>query len=134
MIQIRRDVFETNSSSVHSITMCMKSDFDDWCDDKLWYYNSCSLPEGKTSPFFTWEEMIDFLKSRTYGPDEDTLREIMELRENSSSDLEQLLSEYEFYTYDSYETCHSDYEHYVEYFTTPSGEKVVSFGYAGANY
>lgn len=28
--QIRRGVFETNSSSVHSITMCMKSDFDKW--------------------------------------------------------------------------------------------------------
>ena len=26
--QVRRGVFETNSSSVHSITMCMKSDFD----------------------------------------------------------------------------------------------------------
>ena len=28
--QIRRGVFETNSSSVHSLTMCMKSDFDKW--------------------------------------------------------------------------------------------------------
>lgn len=25
--QIRRGVFETNSSSVHSLTMCMESDF-----------------------------------------------------------------------------------------------------------
>ena len=28
--QIRRGVFETNSSSTHSITMCMKSDYDRW--------------------------------------------------------------------------------------------------------
>lgn len=28
--QVRRNVFETNSSSVHSLTMCMKSDFDKW--------------------------------------------------------------------------------------------------------
>lgn len=27
---IRRGVFETNSSSVHSLTMCMKSDFEKW--------------------------------------------------------------------------------------------------------
>lgn len=33
--QIRRGVFETNSSSVHSITMCMKSDYDRWVDDEL---------------------------------------------------------------------------------------------------
>lgn len=30
MKQIRRNVFETNSSSTHSLTMCMKSDYDKW--------------------------------------------------------------------------------------------------------
>ena len=33
--QIRRGVFETNSSSVHSLTMCMKSDFDKWVSGEL---------------------------------------------------------------------------------------------------
>lgn len=33
--QIRRGVFETNSSSVHSITMCMKSDYDKWVAGEL---------------------------------------------------------------------------------------------------
>lgn len=33
--QIRRGVFETNSSSVHSLTMCMKSDFDKWVAGEL---------------------------------------------------------------------------------------------------
>ena len=33
--QIRRGVFETNSSSVHSITMCMKSDYDKWVSGEL---------------------------------------------------------------------------------------------------
>lgn len=28
--QIRCRIFETNSSSVHSLTMCIKSDFDRW--------------------------------------------------------------------------------------------------------
>ena len=27
-ILVRRGIFETNSSSVHSLTMCTKSDFD----------------------------------------------------------------------------------------------------------
>lgn len=33
--QIRRGVFETNSSSVHSLTMCMQSDFDKWVAGEL---------------------------------------------------------------------------------------------------
>jgi len=28
--QIRRSVFETNSSSTHSITMCSNTDFEKW--------------------------------------------------------------------------------------------------------
>lgn len=35
MRQIRRNVFETNSSSTHSITMCMKSEFDKWVKGEL---------------------------------------------------------------------------------------------------
>ena len=35
MKQIRRNVFETNSSSTHSITMCMKSDYDKWVAGEL---------------------------------------------------------------------------------------------------
>lgn len=35
MKQIRRNVFETNSSSTHSITMCMKSDYDRWVAGEL---------------------------------------------------------------------------------------------------
>ena len=33
--QIRRGVFETNSSSVHSLTMCMESDYDRWKNGEL---------------------------------------------------------------------------------------------------
>ena len=33
--QIRRGTFETNSSSTHSITMCMKSEFDRWLIGEL---------------------------------------------------------------------------------------------------
>lgn len=37
MRQVRRGVFETNSSSVHSITMCMKSDYDKWVNGELYW-------------------------------------------------------------------------------------------------
>lgn len=133
MKQIRHNVFETNSSSVHSITMCMKSDYDAWCNGEVWFLNR-RLPKGKTSPFFTWDEVVEFLKSYEYGPSEEELMDILELKENNSTELEEALVEYEFYSLDSYEYCNSDYEHYCEEFTTPSGERVVSFGYSGASY
>lgn len=133
MIQIRHNVFETNSSSVHSITMCMKSDYDAWCNGEVWFLNR-TLPKGKTSPFYTWDEVIEFLKSYKYGPSEEELMDILELKENNSTELEEALSEYDFYSLDSYEYCNSDYEHYCKEFTTPSGESVVSFGYSGASY
>ena len=37
MIQIRRNLFETNSSSTHSITMCTKSDYEKWGKGELVY-------------------------------------------------------------------------------------------------
>lgn len=42
-IQIRKSVFETNSSSVHSITICSARDYCRWIKGKLWYdrYNGC---------------------------------------------------------------------------------------------
>ena len=35
MIQVRQGVFETNSSSTHSITMCTKNEFNEWVDGKI---------------------------------------------------------------------------------------------------
>ena len=33
--QIRRSVFETNSSSTHSLTMCTESDFEKWINGEI---------------------------------------------------------------------------------------------------
>lgn len=36
MIQVRTGLFETNSSSVHSLILCDANDYDDWINgDKL---------------------------------------------------------------------------------------------------
>lgn len=35
MRQIRKNVFETNSSSTHSLTMCTKEEYDNWENGKL---------------------------------------------------------------------------------------------------
>ena len=99
MRQIRRNVFETNSSSTHSITMCMKSEFDKWIDGEL-VWNRCSdklVPitpnvkismDNKDGCYLTYDQFTDY--------------------------------DYIF-----------GFETFQDYYTTPSGEKVVSFGYYG---
>lgn len=37
MIKIRRGVFETNSSSTHSMTMCSRKEYDEWRSGKRVY-------------------------------------------------------------------------------------------------
>ena len=35
MIQIRQNIFETNSSSVHSITLCTEDEFQKWKNGEI---------------------------------------------------------------------------------------------------
>lgn len=69
--QIRRGVFETNSSSVHSMTMCMKSEFDKWVDGELVFdrWNSELVPitnkirmsiEDDEREYLTYEQFHDW--------------------------------------------------------------------------
>lgn len=39
MRQVRVGVFETNSSSTHSLTICLKKDYDEWKDEKRVMYD-----------------------------------------------------------------------------------------------
>ena len=79
MRQIRRNVFETNSSSTHSITMCMKSEFDKWVAGKLvwdkWADKLVPItPEVKTkmkerySQYLTYDQFNDweYMEFETY--------------------------------------------------------------------
>ena len=36
-LSVRKGVFETNSSSTHSLTMCSEDEFDQWKNGKLLY-------------------------------------------------------------------------------------------------
>ena len=98
MKQIRRNVFETNSSSTHSITMCMESEFDKWVAGEL-----------------AWDKWGDGLVPIT-----------PEVQDDMASAYPHYLTYEQFHDYDyvDFETFETDY-------TTPSGEKVISFGYYG---
>lgn len=148
-VQIRRNIFETNSSSVHSITICKSEDYNAfqagtvWCKES-YSDNSKFLPEAEAI-----EKNIDILKKNglddekyfdayrkkkkfwdafesVYGDDYD---EYQNLKDNY--DLE---SRYEYYLdWDSFwEDC--EYETFEEEYITEHGDKVIAWGYYGSDY
>lgn len=134
MIQIRHNVFETNSSSTHSITMCLKSEYTEWKKDKL-YFVDCYSVENK---FVTWEELIKLIK-KPFSPikmDVDDIEEI-ESNHNSGKDelVDDMLADYDVFTYSSWcDHKHPELERYSSTFTTPKGEEICAFGYYGEDY
>lgn len=98
MKQIRRNVFETNSSSTHSITMCMESEFDRWVAGEL-----------------VWDKWDDELIPIT--PE---IQDKMNRRYSRYLTYDQF-NDWEYLEFETFETS----------FTTPGGERVVSFGYYG---
>lgn len=109
-IQIRRGVFETNSSSVHSITMCSDSEFSKWENGEVLFW-------GLEDKFATKEEIIEEFKENY--PDEDWADEAL-IDETFSDD--EIKTFEEFFENEYYET-------FTEEYITPNGEKVIAFGY-----
>lgn len=116
MKQVRREVFETNSSSTHSITLCMESDYDQWRKGEVL---------KSEDSFITREEAIEELKKdkyfNKYNPDFDF---------TNTGKINEALKENGYYTYEQY--WEDEYlEGYSDTYTTKNGETVVAFGKYG---
>ena len=122
MIQVRNGVFETNSSSTHSIAICTKNEFDAWRGGEI-YINegwwSSSNSQYKNKRFLTENEARALIMSSSfYRPMED------------DESLDHYFREFEIY---SYEDWGSEYESDVTRYTTPGGEEIVAVCYYGYN-
>lgn len=118
--QIRRGVFETNSSSTHSLTMMMKSDYKRWEDEHLYLFNGYTYGWDFNKPvknaLYTREEAVEFVKNSRYYDEVDEVND-------------EYLREMDFISFDDEG---SEYlEGFYEEFTTPSGETIVAFGEYG---
>lgn len=112
MLQVRKSVFETNSSSVHSLTMCSNSEYERWEKGELLFY---------------WSDFV---------PVEEAVKQVEEYRkkyepENVGKPIDnEVLKDHEFYRHDDFwndkEECYETF--YDEY------EGVVAFGYYGSGY
>lgn len=160
MIVVRNNVFETNSSSTHSLTMCMKDTYSQWKEGNLFYVKSLN-------DFVNKEERDELLKrliirhnmvidyqnktitykdiTVNYDNYEDKKMKIEQFftlenfNEITNEDIEKFYDEefdnYEFpLTYDEYNNSLEYYETYCEEYTTSNGDTVVAFGSYGNDY
>ena len=117
MITIRRNVFETNSSSTHAVAIIPKDDYDKLkADHDLWYhekYGVCTTEKVK-------ELLPEFLSS--YGKEA-----YEEESKDPDFDFKQLVYDYadDWYWIDKYEDNECYYEEDIHEYTTKSGEKLV---------
>lgn len=118
--QIRRGVFETNSSSVHSLTMCSDSEFNRWKNGELLFWQE----EGK---FATRNEIIEELKTMQWY---DGSMRYANTDWSNDEEVDEIFSDEriktceEFFEDDWYETYRQEYK-------TKGGEKIIAFGYYG---
>lgn len=134
MLQMRKNVFETNSSSTHSITMCTQDEYDAWAHGKLLlndgWWSKDNESEFKDKKFVTREEAKDIMAHNDWymeNVNEGKLKPFDELDDEA-------LADYELYTPDYYPDENSSLEWFEETYTTPSGETVVAFGLYGTDY
>lgn len=134
MIQVRNNVFETNSSSTHSISITTEENYNAWLKGLIKYNEwkdlfttaveltneekeACKEEYQRTKPSFykEWEDLSEDDKNAQY-------RKYIE--EHSDDD-------YDFLTYQEWRSRHGGCEFSTVHHTTEHGDKVVAFGYGG---
>lgn len=113
-MQIRRGVFETNSSSVHSLTMCSSEEYDKWKNGEVLYWRD-------RDKFCTREEIIAELKTLSWYSNVDW---------DDGDSVYDVFQDEGVKDYRSF-FCSYDYETFRNSYTTTSGEKVYAFGFYG---
>lgn len=126
MKTIRQGCFETNSSSTHSITLCMESEFEKWKNGELYWnrWDEKLVPKEEVEKEFAKirEEFI----SENPGFDENDEEWQEELEKYINEDGKTYYSYEDFNDYD-----YMEYETYEDSLKTPNGETVVAFGCYG---
>lgn len=113
MKTIRKGVFETNSSSTHSICICTDEELEAWKNNEIFW-------DGYNNEFIPKEDvLID--ATRTEGETDEDL-------------LEELLRNPRKFDVDTYDSWREDYENDHNTYTTKSGETIHILCYYGYNY
>ena len=111
--QIRRGVFETNSSSTHSISIVSQEEYDLWKKGNLYF-------DGYKS-FYSEEEALKSLRDSKYHENLDY---------SDKYAVDSALRDEDLKTYSEF-WDNDELEGYSESFTTKSGDNVIAFGMYG---
>ena len=109
---IRRGLFETNSSSVHSLTFCTEDEWSKWKNGELYF-------DKYTKEFV---ESSDEIETARNCKDDDEA----EIKTGHWDNYHRYLTYDEYHDWD-----YIDFETYDEVYTTPNGETIHAFGYYG---
>ena len=134
---IRRSVFDSNSSTMHTCVIMTEDQYKKWEDEGLYLYNSGGfdftyrkIPEDKRpvdGMMYTQEEVLNFLKlaGMEFNPDE--------WDEDYYDDpVDEFIYESDGNFISASRWEYSEMERDTNYYTTPGGEKIViecKYGY-----
>lgn len=131
--EIRRNVFETNSSSTHSLSICTEQEFEDWKAGKLLFdrwgerfilpYQLSEEEKAKAAKEYT-------ANKREYYKDWDELNDVQKEKWYSSYIKEHNLGDDDGVSYDDF-FGNGYLETYTRHYVTPSGDKIICFGEYG---
>lgn len=134
--QVRQGVFETNSSSTHSLTISTKEEFDKWQNGEL-LFDRWNEEFVEVKDNFLTEEEKEEVKEKYNKKKQKYWKEWEDL---SDEEREELYSEKieEKKDYEELTTYHEYFDDYYlstfkESYTTPKGEEIVAFGKYGYN-
>lgn len=133
MKQIRRGVFETNSSNMHALTVCSKEEFDAWENgDILFHKWNERFIDKNLINVFSEDEIIAYYnkKKEMFWKDWEQLTDDEKMK--FTSEFEEVFDQsYDYKTLRQYiDDCYP-LNYYSESYKTKSGDEIVIFGYYG---
>lgn len=139
MTKVRVNIFETNSSSTHSLCICTVDEFENWKMGKSFF----DAEQNKFIGIGEIKSKINKRLSNTYITEQSksklrTILKMLDLEncDNITTDIANVLSivltDYidNVYTYDKY-FSDTEFESFEEEYITPKGEKIIAFGLYG---
>lgn len=134
MYQIRQGVFETNSSSTHSMCICTEEEFANFKGNKaVWDKNNNKItPIDKITHGYAQRAKDFYQKTRTlFMIDWDNLSEEAQFEFIISQFDQTYAGDWLFEDKTFYKDWGTDLQRFEKHFTTPSGDKMVAFGEFG---
>lgn len=131
--QIRRGVFETNSSSTHSLTMCSEEEFEQWKNGELLFdeWGSESFVKANSLSDDDKKYAVQDYENHKdeFSKDWSDLSESAKEKYYTKYAKENNIVDEDVKTYEEWR--HSNLETFVDRYTSKSGDKIVAFGKYG---